>query len=139
MDAFVLISSLIFFLFLFSLHLMLYCKLGMQPQALPRTAMIRSWAQALAVSRKTLPVLTLPAGVSRHKSFLPVADSLDELAQVGPPLVGQVGSPSLEASAQQRVGVRIGKGLVLADTQQHLCFGDSPQVSPADALLTSRC
>ena len=54
---------------------------------------------------------------------MPVAVSLDELAQVG--------LPPVETSVQQQVGVRIGKGLFLDDTQQELCFGDTPQVSPA--------
>ena len=51
--------------------------------------------------------------------FLSAAVSLNELAQAGPLPV----TPSCTS-----VAIRVGKGLMLEDTQQQLCFGDSPQV-----------
>ena len=49
------------------------------------------------------------------------AGTLAELAQARPAFV--------EASAEQQLQVRIGRGLMLQDTQQELRLGDTPQVA----------
>ena len=59
------------------------------------------------------------------------AVSLAELAQAIPP-------PNLQIPPS--VGIRVGKGLTIDDTCQHLSFGDSPQVTPGTfACLYPAC